>query len=216
MSISDATLVIEHSSAYDPDYVQSKFDTIFGNGFVVDVIEEVITAGTKNFYLIVDQDHPALMRIIDLIHENTFAAIVYKKEWDRTTRKFVEVYWKVLINCPLFNPYLMNEAQLAELCLDVPAPCKLERSSNEPPPPAEEFASPTAMVRCDSDICITIDAPTAMVRSESDNVYCTPQQLFRIESIEMPPANQMGMPSHMERSEPDNVCVTPTQLFQFE
>jgi hypothetical protein len=169
MSITDATLIIEHSSAEcDTDYVHSKFDVIFGNGFVIDVIEEVITAGSKKFYLIVDQDHPAFMRISDLIHENTFAAIVYKKEWDRPTRKFAELYWKVSINYhPVFTPYLMNEEQLAELRL--PPPSKLERSTNQPPPAEEaDFAPPTDMVRCESDICITIDAPTAMVRSESD------------------------------------------------
>lgn len=171
MSITDATLIIEHSSAEcDTDYVHSKFDVIFGNGFVLDVLEEVITAGSKKFYLIVDQDHPAFMRISDIIHENTFAAIVYKKEWDRATRKFAELYWKVSINYnPVFTPYLMNEEQLAELRL--PPPSKLERSTNQPPPAEaeSEFAPPTEMVRCESDICITIDAPTDMVRSESDN-----------------------------------------------
>ena len=197
MSTTDANLVIEHSGAEcDADYVQSKFDQIFGPEFVVDVIEEVITADIKKFYLIVDQDHPAFMRISDIIHENTFAAIVYKKEWDRATRKFAELYWKVSINYnPVFTPYLMNEEQLAELRL--PPPSKLERSTNQPPPAEAEsdFASPTAMVRCDSDICITIDAPTAMVRSESDNC-----------------AEAFDAPTDMIRSESDNVFGTPRDM----
>jgi len=186
MSIADATLIIEHSSAEcEADYVKSKFDQIFGPEFVVDVLEEVITAGSKKFYLIVDQDHPALMRITDLIHENAFAAIVYKKEWDRTTRTYKEIYWKVVQQYNAFTPYLMNEEQLAELLL--PPPSKLERSTNQPAPCTpmardEEFAPPTAMVRSDTDVCITIDGPTAMVRSESDNVFGTPRELFRTDS----------------------------------
>ena len=116
MSITDANLMIEHSSAEcDPDYVKSKFDQIFGPDFVIDVIEEVITADTKKFYLIVDQDHPALMRFTDLIHENKFAAVVYKKEWNKTTRTYTEVYWKVFSHYPVFTPYLANEEKFAEM-----------------------------------------------------------------------------------------------------
>ena len=206
MSITDAILIIEHSSAEcDPDYVHSKFDQIFGNGFVIDVIEEVITAGSKKFYLIVDEDHPALMRILDLIHENTFAAIVYKKEWDQPTRKFVELYWKVLINHhPVFSPYLMNEEQLAELRL--PPPSKLERSTNQPPPAEAEFAPPTDMVRCDSDVCRTIDAPTAMVRSESDNcaeAFDAPTAMVRSESDNC--AEVFAPPQPMVRCDTDTI-----------
>ena len=188
MSISDATLIIEHSSAEcEADYVMSKFDQIFGPGFVVDVLEEVITAGAKKFYLIVDQDHPALMRIVDLIHDNTFAAIVYKKEWDRTTRTYKEIYWKVVQQYNAFTPYLMNEEQLAELRL--PPPSKLERSTNQPAPStpicAEEIESPTAKVRSESDNCAeAFDAPTPMVRSESDNC-AEPQPLVRCDDTDV-------------------------------
>jgi len=188
MSIADATLIIEHSSAEcEADYVMSKFDQIFGPGFVVDVIEEVITAEAKKFYLIVDEDHPALMRITDLIHDNTFAAIVYKKEWDRTTRTYRQVYWKVVQQYNAFTPYLMNEEQLAELRL--PPPSKLERSTNQAAPCTpntrdEEICAPTPMVRSESDNCAAevFEPPTAMVRSDTDNsaeVFAPPKPLVR-------------------------------------
>jgi hypothetical protein len=193
--------MIEHSSAEcNPDYVKSKFDQIFGPDFVVEVIEEVITADTKKFYLIVDQDHPALMRITDLIYENTFAAVVYKKEWDRTTRKYIEVYWKVFAHYPVFTPYLANEEQFAEMFLQLPppmvtpGPCKLVRSTNEMPPESPRL----------------YDSPTPMVRSESDNVFATPCELFRIESVEMPPRIDS-----IERSESE-VVTTPRELFRDE
>jgi hypothetical protein len=221
MSIADATLIIEHSSAEcEADYVKSKFDQIFGPEFVVDVLEEVITAGSKKFYLIVDQDHPALMRITDLIHDNTFAAIVYKKEWDRTTRTYKEIYWKVVQQYNAFTPYLMNEEQLAELRL--PPPSKLERSTNQPPPAEAEsdFAPPTSMVRCESDVCITIDAPTAMVRSESDNCAETfepPTAMVRSETDNS--AEVFAPPQPMVRCDTDTIgryayIAPPPQLYR--
>ena len=227
MSITDANLVIEHSSAEcDPDYVQSKFDQIFGNGFVVDVIEEVITAGAKKFYLIVDQDHPALMRLLDLIHENTFAAVVYTKEWNKTTRKYTEVYWKVVGHYPVFTPYLANEEQFAEMfapkpsfircdSLEMPGPCKLERSTNEPridslPRPDEYYEAPTQMERSESDAAPEVrsmtyeeylavktpqtefETPKPMERSESD---IAPPPLFRSMTVEPGEAALMFPPS---------------------
>jgi hypothetical protein len=210
MSTTDANLVIEHSSAEcDPDYVQSKFDQIFGNGFVVDVIEEVITAGAKKFYLIVDQDHPALMRLLDLIHENTFAAVVYNKEWNKTTRKYIEVYWKVVAHYPVFTPYLANEEQFAEMfapkpsfircdSLELPGPCKLERSTNEPrieslPRPDEYYEAPTQMERSESDAAPSeFETPKPMERSESDGA---PPPLFRSMTVEPGEAALMFPPS---------------------
>ena len=210
MSITDANLVIEHSSAEcDPDYVQSKFDQIFGNGFVVDVIEEVITAGAKKFYLIVDQDHPALMRLLDLIHENTFAAVVYTKEWNKTTRKYTEVYWKVVGHYPVFTPYLANEEQFAEMfapkpsfircdSIEMPGPCKLERSTNEPridslPRPDEYYDAPTQMERSESDAAPSeFETPKPMERSESD---IAPPPLFRSMTVEPSEAAVMFPPT---------------------
>ena len=194
MSITDANLVIEHSGAEcDPDYVKSKFDQIFGPDFVVEVIEEVITADTKKFYLIVDQDHPALMRITDLIHENTFAAVVYKKEWDSTTRKYTEVHWKVFAHNPVFTPYLANEEQFAEMFLQLPPP--MVRSESD-----TVFATPCELFRI-----LSIEMPPrieSIERSESDAVFATPCELFRIDSIEMPPRIDS-----IERSESDAVTT---------
>ena len=211
MSTTDANLVIEHSGAEcDADYVQSKFDQIFGPEFVVDVIEEVITADIKKFYLIVDQDHPALMRILDLIHENTFAAVVYNKEWNKTARKYNEVYWKVAAHNPVFTPYLANEEQFAEMfpqpmlsrcdSLELPGPSMLERSTNEPridsiPRPEYDeldyYHLPKAM-----------DLPKDMERSESDG-YTTPTQRSDAD---------FETPKPMERSESDG--FVPKSLFR--
>lgn len=201
--------MIEHSSAEcDPDYVKSKFDQIFGPDFVVEVIEEVIAADIKNFYLIVDQDHPALMRMSDLIHENKFAAVVYKKEWNKTTRKYTDVYWKVFAHYPVFTPYLANEEQFAEMfpqpmlvrcdSLEMPGPSMLERSTNEPRidslPRPEEYADldyyhlPKAMERSESYTTPTqrsdpdFETPKPMERSESDGF--APKSLFRSMSEE--------------------------------
>ena len=120
MSLADATLSIGFSRPeYDPIYVKRTFDTIFGEGFVEYVTEEVfVIPGRpkfKKFYLFVDQDHPALKRITDLIVTYKFASIVYKKEWDRATRKYVDRYWKVYDTPkrPVFTPYLMTEAQMS-------------------------------------------------------------------------------------------------------
>ena len=120
MSLADATLIIGFSRPeYDPIFVKRTFDTIFGEGFVEYVTEEVfVIPGRpkfKKFYLFVDQDHPALKRITDLIATYKFASIVYKKEWDRATRKYVDRYWKVYDTPkrPVFTPYLMTEEQMS-------------------------------------------------------------------------------------------------------
>jgi hypothetical protein len=226
MSITDANLMIEHSgSECDAEYVMSKFDQIFNPGFVLDVIEEVITADTKKFYLIVDQDHPALIRIADLIHENTFAAVVYKKEWNKTTRKYTEVYWKVVGHYPVFTPYLANEEQFAEMfpqpmlircdSLEMPGPSILERSTNEPridslPRPDDEldyYHLPKPMERSESDA-----APSQ--RNESE--FETPKPMERSESDGAPPplCRSMTMePSEAEKMFPHDTFV-PQSLFR--
>ena len=124
MSFADASYVIHYSRPeYDSRFVKQTLDTIFGFGFVEQVREIVIapTNGTppyKKFYIYtIDDSHPALMRISDLINEYKFAAVVYKYEYDRKTRKYVDRYWKVTHAPQLktFTPYLMNEAQMAEI-----------------------------------------------------------------------------------------------------
>jgi hypothetical protein len=114
--MTDATLFIGYSfPEYGPLYVKRIFDTIFGEGFVEYVTEKVFTtAGRptyKKFYLFIrDQDHPALKQIKDIIAKNKFAKIGYKNEWDRSTRKYVDRYWKVYDtpNRPVFKPYLIE------------------------------------------------------------------------------------------------------------
>ena len=230
MSTTDANLVIEHTSAeYDPDYVKSKFDQIFGPEFVVDVIEEVITADIKKFYLIVDQDHPALMRILDLIHENTFAAVVYNKEWNKTARKYNEVYWKVAAHNPVFTPYLANEEQFAEMfpqpmlsrcdSLELPGPSMLERSTNEPridsiPRPEYDeldyYHLPHPMERSESDA-----APS----QRNDSEFETPKPMERSESDGAPPplCRSMTMePSEAEKVFPRDTFVPQSLFNSFE
>ena len=121
MSFADASFVIHYSRPeYDSKFVKKTLETIFGSGFVEQVREIVIapTNGTppyKKFYIYtVDDSHPALMRISDLINEYKFAAVVYKYEYDRKTRKYADRYWKVVYAPQLktFTPYLMNESQM--------------------------------------------------------------------------------------------------------
>jgi hypothetical protein len=117
----DATFVIHYSRPeYDSLFVKNTLETIFGLGFIEEVREIIITPTSgapkfKKFYIYtIDDSHPALMRISDLIYDYTFAAIVYKYEYDRRTRKYVDRYWKVTHAPQLktFTPYLMNEAQM--------------------------------------------------------------------------------------------------------
>ena len=116
MSIADATLFIGYSfPEFGTLYVKRIFDTIFGEGFVEYVTEKVFTTAGRPTYkkfnlFIRDQDHPALKQIKDIIAKNKFAKIGYKNEWDRSTRKYVDRYWKVYDtpNRPVFKPYLIE------------------------------------------------------------------------------------------------------------
>ena len=116
LKMTDATLFIGYSfPEYGPLYVKRIFDTIFGEGFVEYVTEKVFTTAGRPTYkkfnlFIRDQDHPALKQIKDLIAKNKFAKIGYKNEWDRSTRKYVDRYWKVYDtpNRPVFKPYLIE------------------------------------------------------------------------------------------------------------
>jgi hypothetical protein len=120
MAISEASLIIGYSvPEYNPVFVKCIFDTIFGEGFVEYVIEKVFTSSGrpafKKFYLFIhDQDHPALKQIKDIIAKKKFAKIGYKNEWDRSTRKYVDRYWKVYDtpNRPEFKPYLITETPI--------------------------------------------------------------------------------------------------------
>ena len=121
MSFADATFMIGYSRPeYEPDFVKRIFDTIFGVGVVDHVREFVVTPlgrpVFKKFYIYtINDDHPACVRLTDLINDYKFAAIAYKHEWDRKTRQKVDRYWKVYhTDVCFFTPYLMNETQLAK------------------------------------------------------------------------------------------------------
>lgn len=120
MSFADATFMIGYSRPeYSTDFVKRIFETIFGLGFVYEVREFVVTPlgrpAFKKFYIYtINDDHPASIRLTDLINANNFAAIAYKHEWDRKTHQKVDRYWKVYhTDVCFFTPYLMNETQLA-------------------------------------------------------------------------------------------------------
>jgi hypothetical protein len=120
MSFANAKLIIGYSRAeYDPEFVKRTFNTIFGEDFVGDVIEKVFTPTGrppyKKFYISInDHEDPGLKRITELIDEYKFATIVYKNEWDRTAREYVDRYWKVYAapTRPVFQPYLMTKEQM--------------------------------------------------------------------------------------------------------
>jgi hypothetical protein len=124
MSFADASFVIHYSRPeYDSSFVKQTLETIFGFGFIEQVREILITPTSgapmfKKFYIYtIDDSHPALMRISDLIHDYKFAAVVYKYEYDRKTRKYADRYWKIT-HAPqwkTFTPYLMNEAQMEKI-----------------------------------------------------------------------------------------------------
>ena len=121
MSFADATFMIGYSRPeYSPDFVKRIFETIFGLGFVDHVREFVVTPlgrpAFKKFYIYtINDDHPASIRLTDLINHYKFAAIAYKHEWDHKTRQKVDRYWKVYhTDVCFFTPYLMNETQFAK------------------------------------------------------------------------------------------------------
>ncbi len=116
----DASFMIHYSRPeYDSIFVKKTLDTIFGLGFIEEVREFVITPTSgapkyKKFYIYTDDSHPAFMRLCYLIDYYNFAAIVYKYEYDRRARKYLDRYWKVVYtpHWKKFTPYLMNEAQM--------------------------------------------------------------------------------------------------------
>ena len=155
MSFADATFMIGYSRPeYEPDFVKRIFDTIFGVGVVDHVREFVVTPlgrpVFKKFYIYtINDDHPACVRLTDLINDYKFAAIAYKHEWDRKTRQKVDRYWKVYhTDVCFFTPYLMNETQLAKT---------IDPWSTEADP---AFAS--------TQLAQTLEFPPPMVRDETE------------------------------------------------
>ncbi len=155
MSFADASFVIHYSRPeYDSTFVKQTLETIFGLGFIEQVREIIITPTSgapmfKKFYIYtIDDSHPALMRIGDLIYDYKFAAVVYKYEYDRKTRKYVDRYWKVT-HAPqwkTFTPYLMNEEQMAKI-----APVEPWSGSIEPWAPEADAAFGAVKEEVDTD-----------------------------------------------------------------
>jgi hypothetical protein len=119
----DASLMIDNASMEQNSlFVRDTLDTIFGFGFIEQVRQIIISPvglpQYKKFYIYtIDNEHPAMKRITDLINEYKFAAIVYKHELNPATMEYVRSHWKVTL-APIwktFTPYLMNEAQMAEI-----------------------------------------------------------------------------------------------------
>jgi len=117
MSFFDATLMIGYSRPeYTPVFVKQIFDAIFGAGVIEQVREFVVTtAGRptyKKFYIYtINDDHPAMVRIINLINANKFAKVAFKQEWDYKTHQVVDRYWKVFLAPVMktFIPYIMTD-----------------------------------------------------------------------------------------------------------
>ena len=160
MSFADATFMIGYSRPeYEPMYVKHIFDTIFGVGFVYEVREFVVTPlgrpAYKKFYIYtINDDHPASIRLTDLINHYKFAAIAYKNEWDHKTHQKVDRYWKVYhTDVCFFTPYLMNETQLAKT---------IDPWSTEADP---AFASARHAL---TQLAQTLEFPPPMVRDETE------------------------------------------------
>ena len=123
MAFMDASLMIDNASMEQNSlFVRDTLDTIFGFGFIEQVRQIIISPvglpQYKKFYIYtIDNEHPAMKRITDLINEYKFAAIVYKHELNPATMEYEKQYWKVIL-APVwktFTPYLMNESQMAEI-----------------------------------------------------------------------------------------------------
>ncbi len=119
----DASLMIDNASMdKDSVFVKATFDTIFGVGFIEQVREIVISPvgrpQYKKFYIFtMTNDHPAYMRLLNLIVDYKFAVIVYNIELNPKTMEYDKYYWKV-VTAPVwktFTPYLMSEPEMAEI-----------------------------------------------------------------------------------------------------
>jgi hypothetical protein len=181
MSFMDATLVIENASMeHNAIFVKTTFDTIFGAGFIEQVREIVISPvgwpQYKKFYIYtLDDEHPAMKRITDLINYYKFAAIVYKHELEPATMEYVRSHWKVTF-APIwktFTPYLMNEAQMDEIVPIEPWSAEAEVA----------FGPVKTYTEVDTDEEETLVLPPPMVRDNGG-----PYKLVR--STNIPPQAQ--------------------------
>lgn len=200
-SFENATLVICYSRIeYDTIYVKRTFNIVFGDEFVEDVIEKVFTPEGrppyKKFYLLADPDHASFKRITDLTDKYKYASLVYKNEWDRATRKYVDRYWKVFPapTRPAFYPYLMTEAQMSENYI---APWSAEAEVAFEPPKTTYTHIDTEDEASDDDTEYEeFEPPPPMVRDNGG-----PFPLVR--SVNSPPSPVQYKPEEEEESDED-------------
>ena len=178
MSFFDATLMIGYSRPeYTPVFVKQIFDTICGAGVVEQVREFVVTSADrptyKKFYIYtIDDDHPVIVRIINLINANKFAKVAFKQEWDYKTQQVMDRYWKVFLAPVMktFIPYLMNE-EISFSTIDPwspeadPAFVDARRALTQLTETAETLEFPPPMVRDETEYWGT---PCKLVRSTND------------------------------------------------
>ena len=123
MAFMDASFMIDNASMEkDSTFVRDTLDTIFGFGFIEQVRELVISPvglpKYKKFYIFtITNDHPAYMRLLNLIVDYKCAIIVYNIELNPKTMEYDKHYWKI-VSAPIwktFTPYLMSEPEMAEI-----------------------------------------------------------------------------------------------------
>jgi hypothetical protein len=123
MAFMDASFMIDNASLeHDSTFVAETLIAIFGKDFIEQVREIIISPvglpKYKKFYIFtITNDHPAFMRLLNLIVDWKCAVIVYNIELNPTTMEYVKHYWKI-ISAPVwktFTPYLMSEAQMSEI-----------------------------------------------------------------------------------------------------
>ena len=126
----DASFMIDNASLeHDSKFVAETLIAIFGKDFIEQVREIIISPvglpKYKKFYIFtITNDHPAFMRLLNLIVDWKCAVIVYNIELNPTTMEYVKHYWKI-ISAPVwktFTPYLMSQSEMSEIMPEPWAP----------------------------------------------------------------------------------------------
>ena len=99
----------------DKSLVGKTFEVILGADYIENIHEsnnkDSIGKPHKTYKVTFKENTPGLEDISERITLEGFIKIAYKLEWDRTTRKYVERYWKVYnYNSPQasFKPHIME------------------------------------------------------------------------------------------------------------
>ena len=102
-------------ATFETKFVKRIFDALLDG---VEKVEEKLFTPKgrpryKKFFITIHLNLPVLA-LLDVIKENTFAAVVYENEWDNKMHKYVDRYWKVFADepRPVFRPYIMTQAQV--------------------------------------------------------------------------------------------------------